>query len=144
MLFLVYKLSNCSLFLVLFFDTCTVFLTDPLLSGQVCCNISHQLPCCPHQTTKSRLHFGFSPHTSSPPIASLLFTRCFKGSDFQHIKLMQKKKKKCVAFTTESSFGNHCCWEMGKIWMYKACFFCQWTAFYKLFSYNIEELPFLV
>ncbi|CAI9169338.1 unnamed protein product [Rangifer tarandus platyrhynchus] len=106
MLFLVYKLAKLQfVFLVLFsnfcfFDICTVFLIGPLYSGQVCCNISYQLPCCVHQ---QRGHISIVivpiPASHPGPISFLPLTRCFKGSDFQHIKLMQNK---CVAFTTES------------------------------------------
>lgn len=106
MLFLVYKLAKLQFVFYFcfqifgFFDTCTVFLINPLYSGQVCCNISYQLPCCVHQQ-RSPIFIVIAPIPAPypGPISFLPFTRCFKGSDFQRIKLMQNK---CVAFTTES------------------------------------------
>ena len=88
-------------FLFFFFDTCTVFLINPLCSGQVCCNISYQLPCCVRQQ-RSHIFIVIAPIPAPypGPVSFLPFTRCFKGSDFQRIKL---KQNKCVAFTTEFS-----------------------------------------
>lgn len=107
MLFLFTSWQSCSLFFtfvfrfLFFFDTCTVFLINPLCSGQVCCNISHQLPCCVRQQ-RSHIFIVITPIPAPypGPVSFLPFTRCFKGSDFQRIKLMQNK---CVAFTTECS-----------------------------------------
>lgn len=41
-------------------------------------------------------------------------------------------------------FGHHHCWEMGKIWMYKAFFVNELPFLNKGFSYNVEALPYFV
>lgn len=87
------------------FDPCTVFLMTlwrvirsavtfltSSLAGHVCSSVTFSSWSPPPPP------FWFHHHCHGP-IPFLLLLRCFKGSDFQCIKLMQKKS---VAFTTES------------------------------------------
>lgn len=93
--------QSCSLFFYFcfqifgFFDTCTVFLINFPVQWSDHSNISYQLPCCVHQQ-RSPIFIVIAPIPAPypGPISFLPFTRCFKGSDFQRIKLMQNK---CVA-----------------------------------------------
>lgn len=109
MLFLVYKLAELQFVSVLGFWF-FFFLIPVLCSWWTLCGVVRSAVPFPFSSLavhiSSCITYSFwslpscpPPHSHWGPIPFLPFTRCFKGSDFQHIKLMQKK---CVAFTTES------------------------------------------
>lgn len=68
-----------------------MFLTDPLRVVRSAVTLP-ATPLPSRGTAQSHIPLVSPGTPPPPPISSLPFTGCFKGSDFQRIKLMQKKK----------------------------------------------------